>query len=280
MPRPRICPIDKEREVKHIIPVFALISAAGAIILSIVMKRLWAAVLLFIAFFCGLSALFWLTLWAFSLCAGKREYNAPSRLYLFLLNCAYSYVCGAARLKVRTKGLEMLPDEPFLLVSNHLSNLDNMVQSLCLYPRPIAYIAKAELFKIPLVRGLITRCLYLSLDRKNPRKGRETIAKAMELIKTVPVGVYPEGHRGNGTELGEFHAGCLKIATKTGSPIAVAVIYGTDKAKRRAPFRATEVRFEIVEVITPGKRKTAELSGEILEKLALRFESLRKEGQE
>jgi len=265
--------------VKYIIPVTALISAAGAVVLSIVINKLWAVILLFIALFFGLSALFWLILWAFSLCVRKKEYEAPSRLYLFLLNAAYSYVCGAARLKVRTKGLEKLPDEPFLLVSNHLSNLDNMVQSLCLYPRPIAYVAKAELFKISLVRGLITRCCYLSLDRKNPRKGRETIAKAMELIKGTPVGVYPEGHRGNGEEPGEFHAGCLKIASKTGAPIAVGVIYGTEKAKKRMPFKSTEVRFEIVEVIRPDKRKTNELSEDIREKIAFRFAELRKEEQ-
>ncbi len=264
--------------MKHIIPIIALLSAAGAVIISTAGGKLWAVIPLFIALFCGLSALLWLILWAFSLCVRKKEYDTPSRLYMFLLNTAYSYVCGAARLKVRARGLEKLPDKPFLLVSNHLSNLDNMVQSLCLYPRPIAYIAKAELFKISLVRGLITRCLYLSLDRKNPRKGRETIAKAMELIKSVPVGVYPEGHRGNGEEPGEFHAGCLKVASKTGTPVAAAVIYGTEKAKKRMPFRSTEVYFEIVDVIAPDKRKTTELSEEIREKIALRFAELRKEG--
>ncbi len=265
--------------MKHIIPIIAFISVAAAVAVSIVINKLWAVILLFIAAFACFSVLFWLVLWVFSLSVRKKEYEDASPLYLFLLNAAYSYVCGAARLKVRTKGLEKLPDVPFLLVSNHLSNLDNMVQSLCLYPRNIAYITKTELFKISLVRGLITRCRYLPLDRTNPRKGRAAITRAQELIKRgdTCIGVFPEGHRGDGTKLGDFHAGCLKIASKTGAPIAAAVITGTEKAKKRMPFRSTEVCFEIVEVIYPNGEKTTELSEEIREKIAQRLSVLGKE---
>ncbi len=213
----------------------------------------------------GLSLLFWLIMWIFSAFVPNKIYSEPSKLYLRLLNLAYAYVCEGARVKIHTSGLEKIPDEPFVLVSNHASNLDNMVQCLALKNRPMAFIAKEELFKIPIVRGMITRCCYISIDRKTSKRGKPAIETAEDYLRrgVCCIGVYPEGHRNRGGELGKFHAGSFRIAVNTQCPIVVSAVTGTENVKRRFPFRRTHVRFDILEVVSPQGRKSTELAQSI-----------------
>lgn len=250
-----------------IIIVLSLICAAA---LSVIIGNLW----LFFAFFPGfaiaLSLLLWIVLAVMSAIVPRgKYYREPSGFYLYMLNIAYAFVCGGAGVKIRARGLEKLPEKPFLLVSNHRSQLDNMVQSLVLRPRKIAFIAKEQLFKIPIVRGMITRCCYVSIGRKSLKGDKPSIELAEGYISSgvMSIGVYPEGHRSKDGQLLKFHAGSLKIAVDTGCPIVVSAIIGTERVHKRFPFRRTEVRFDIIDVIDPRDRKSVELTEEVREKI-------------
>lgn len=228
--------------------------------------QIWMLPVAFLGFCFLYALLYWVFLGLFSLHIRLGEtYDRPSKVDYRLLNSAYRFLCTGARVRIHVSGLEKLPKGRFLLVSNHLSRFDNMIQSVVLKNTELAFISKPSNFSIPIGRRYITRCCYLSIDRGSARNALTTIHRAAELIASdaVSFGVYPEGHRGTGTTLQEFRPGCLKIATKAGCPIVAATIYGTQEIHRNFPWRVTDVYFDILDVIQPGKKKSVELSGQI-----------------
>lgn len=247
-----------------VILLLSLITAV-CFTLSAGIRQLWVLPVSFIVCAVLLCLIYWLILGIFSLGVDlKKEYDKPSALYLFLLNAAYWFVCTAGRVRVHISGMEKIPAERrFLFVSNHLSRFDPMIQCLVLRKTPIAFISKPANFKIPIGRRFMNRCCYIPVDRESPRNAAKSISRAVELIKAdaVSIGVYPEGHRGNGFELGEFRAGCLKAAAKSKCPIVVSTITGTDKIHQRFPWRRTDVYFDIIDVVAPAdNEKTTELA--------------------
>lgn len=233
------------------------------------LSQIWIFPICFIICVPVFSLIYWFILWLTCFYIPvKKEYEKPSKFYQFLLNAAYWFVCSAARVRVHTTGLEKVPkDRKFLFVSNHLSRFDNMVQCVVLRKTPLAFITKPSNYKIPIGRHLMSRCCYVSIDRGSPKSAAKSIARAAELIRSdaVSVGVFPEGHRGTGYELQEFKAGCFKAAAKADCPIVAATICGTEKVHKNFPFHKTEVYFDILEVIEPGKEKTTELALNIKE---------------
>ena len=258
------------------IAVSLIISAAGAAAICAVFGIFPLLLPIFLGIALAVNLLIWFVLWIFSLFVNRKKvYEKPSKFYLRMLNFGYAYICEGARVKISSSGTEKVPDKPFMLVSNHLSQLDNMVQCLALKPRALAYITKESLFKIPIVGRTIWRCCYMPIDRKSLRAGKNAVELAEDYINrgVLSVGVFPEGTRGDGVNLGKFHAGSFKIALKTGCPVVVAAIQGTKDAHKRTPWRSTKVRFDIIEVIDPAGHKSVELSELVRGKISAFLES-------
>lgn len=231
---------------------------------------------IFLGLALAVNLLIWLVLWIFSLFVDKKKvYEKPSNFYRRMLNFGYAYICEGARVKIKTSGTEKIPEKPFLLVSNHLSQLDNMIQCLVLKNRPLAYITKESLFKIPIVGRTIWRCCYMPIDRKSLRAGKSAVEASEDYIRrgVLSVGVFPEGTRGDGINLGKFHAGSFKIALKTGCPIVVSAVRGTKEVHKRTPWRSTKVTFDIIDVIDPAGHKSVELSELVRGKISAFLES-------
>ena len=96
--------------------------------------------------------------------------------------------------RVEIIGAENEPENgPFIVCANHLSNHDVVLLAACL-KHQVRYLAKAELFKIPLLKQLITALGAFPVDRK---KGDvAAIKKMIQLIEDGEViGVFPQGHR-------------------------------------------------------------------------------------
>lgn len=110
------------------------------------------------------------------------------------------------------------------------------------------FIAKQELFKIPVIGRVMHKSFCLPLDRENSRKDARTVLKAIKLLneQTAVIGIYPEGRRNEGEGLLPFKNGAFKIAQKSGAPIVVAVIRNSEKIMKNAPFKKTEVSLEFV----------------------------------
>lgn len=229
---------------------------------------LWKLPLLYAAGVAASAAAYWLFLWLASLMIPRgKEYDRPSRFYDALLNSGYRFLYEATGARVHVTGRGNLPaDGRFVLVSNHLSNFDNMIQSACLRPARLAFISKPENFRIPIGGRMIRRGCYLPIDRNDARSSALTLKRASELLKSGAVdaiGVYPEGHRGQSYDLQPMHAACMNVASWANVPIVVATIAGTENVHRNFPLRRTDVYFDILGTVDARGRRTDEVTREV-----------------
>lgn len=170
------------------------------------------------------------------------------------------------RVHTTLTGEEKLPrDGRFLLVCNHRSMQDPLTTLSKLRKYDLAFISKKDNSKIPVIWPLAYGFGCLPIDRENDREALKTIINAANYIKKdfCSMCIYPEGTRSSTEELLPFKAGALKIAQKAGVPIVVASLDGTQNVKKNFPWRRTEVRLNILELIPADKVKatgTTELS--------------------
>lgn len=251
--------------MKPLFIIGAVLTLALSFFFSFSWALLWQLPLLFLSVFLGVTLLYWL-FWAFACLPIQKQYSydRPSPFYYRLLQSGYRFAYEGARARVRVSGLDKLPDTPFLLVSNHLSNFDNMIQSVALQDRQIAYISKPENFGIPIGGRLIWRSCYLPIERDNLREG------------IINMAVYPEEHRGKSYELQPFHPGCLNAAIWADCPIVVSTITGTEKIHTHFPFRSTEVHFDILETVDTHGKRAADLSEQIRSTMQAHLNTYRK----
>lgn len=195
----------------------------------------------------------WLILIAFCLPVSmKKEFTVPSRFYGKIMNFGYWVLCGNARIRMHATGLEKVPDgEHFLLVSNHRSSFDNMVQTYMLKKELFSYVTKKENFKIPIGRHFMKKICYLPLNRGDIRSAVKVINDASGFIKNgyCSIGLFPEGTRTKDGKLGPFKPGCFKIAVKSKCPIVVTTTTGAEMVHRNWPFKKTHVYFDVLKFI-------------------------------
>ena len=189
-----------------------------------------------------------------------------SPFYRFLMTQSTGLLVHLCGVRVKTEGFEHIPkDRPFLLVGNHRSNFDPIIALWTLRHYKLTFVSKPENLQMPIVGKILYKCGFLAIDREDDRRAVTTILAAAAQIQngTCSVGIYPEGTRNReGTGLLPFKNGSFKIAQRTGAPIVVAAIEGTERIHRHAPL-PTHVRFSIAGVIEqPEGRRcgTQELS--------------------
>ena len=130
--------------------------------------------------------------------------------------------------KIQVNGRENIPEnESFLVVSNHQSNFDIPIL-LGYFGHPLAFIAKIETKKMPIVRDWMTyiRCIFM--DRSDFRKSVAAINQGAEGLKEgYNYVIFPEGTRSKDGSLGDFKPGSLKMASKAGVKILPLTITGS-----------------------------------------------------
>ena len=124
-------------------------------------------------------------------------------------------------------GTENIPATgPVVIAANHLSLLDPPVLGAAA-PRPVHFMAKAELFK-PAWFGFIIRKLGV-FPVKRGGADREAIKTGLAYLKNNEVlAVFPEGTRSKTGDLGRAGGGAFMMAVKMKATIIPAYIYGTD----------------------------------------------------
>lgn len=112
-----------------------------------------------------------------------------------------------------------------VIVSNHASYWDPIAVA-CAFDRKVHYMAKSELFQIPLL-GPVIRSLGAFPVRRD-RSDRSAIRTAVSYLQEGEVvGVFPEGTRSKTGELLKPHLGAAMIAQKAGVPILPVALSGT-----------------------------------------------------
>jgi 1-acyl-sn-glycerol-3-phosphate acyltransferase len=134
--------------------------------------------------------------------------------------------------RARAVGAENVPAEgPLIVACNHISYLDPPVLgSFC--PRRISYMAKKELFAVP-VLGMVIRALgAYAVDRRGG--GAAAIKRSLQVLKSGgAVGIFPEGTRNRAGAIAP-QTGVALLASLAQVPVVPAFIRGTDRALRLA----------------------------------------------
>lgn len=154
------------------------------------------------------------------------------RVALHLYSCAWAtfYVVMNPLWSVRVRGRALLPWRgPAVLVANHLSILDILVVYALF--RPFKWVAKAELFRLPVIGWNMSMNDYVRIWRGD----RESVRGMMEhcrrhLARGVPVLLFPEGTRSRDGRLQPFRDGAFRLAHEAGCPVIPIAITGTGDA--------------------------------------------------
>ena len=136
-------------------------------------------------------------------------------------------------------------------MSNHLSNFDIPVL-LAYLPVQFRWLAKAELFKIPLFGYAMQRAGYISIDRSNFKSAVRSLKKAAKNIRDgVSVLIFPEGTRSQDCNIQQFKKGGFVLAVDSGVPIIPVIIHGTwpIMPKKRILVKPGNVVLEIAKPI-------------------------------
>ncbi|HEX6081080.1 MAG TPA: lysophospholipid acyltransferase family protein [Methylomirabilota bacterium] len=152
-------------------------------------------------------------------------------LYAVLKPIAVALMRLFFRLEVVSPGL-VPATGPVLIVSNHVSVLDPPFVGASA-PRPLFFMAKEELFRIPLF-GRLIRALNARPVRRDGSDTRALKAALAQLEEGRALLVFPEGTRGEeGQPLREGKAGVGMLAVLSGAPVVPVYVSGTGAALPR-----------------------------------------------
>ncbi|HET6440204.1 MAG TPA: lysophospholipid acyltransferase family protein [Anaeromyxobacter sp.] len=185
------------------------------------------------------------------------------RVALQLYSCAWAtlYVVSNPLWRSRVKGRSRLPWRgPAVIVANHLSMLDILV----LYGlfRPFKWVAKAELFRVPVVGWNMWINDYVPVLRGDRESVKRMMARCRaHLERGTPLLLFPEGTRALDGHLQRFKDGAFRLAFEARVPVVPVVLTGTYEAlpkhgmAMRGPMRA---RVEVLEPLEPTAFESAE----------------------
>jgi 1-acyl-sn-glycerol-3-phosphate acyltransferase len=120
---------------------------------------------------------------------------------------------------VRLKGLENLGRPPYIFMGNHQSALD-IYALFAVLPPSFRWIAKRELFSIPIFGWALGRAGHISVDRANAREAVKAMERAASNIRAgTTIVMFPEGTRSRDGRLLPFKRGSFSLAFKARVPV-------------------------------------------------------------
>jgi 1-acyl-sn-glycerol-3-phosphate acyltransferase len=132
----------------------------------------------------------------------------------------------------RIYGVERVPQQSALvIVSNHASHFDPPILSAAMR-RPVAYMAKEELFRVPVLGQAIQLYGAYPVKRGSPDRSaiREALAKLQE---GWAVGVFPSGTRTEDGRITDPKLGAVMVAAKAQVPLLPVSLWGTQRILRK-----------------------------------------------
>ncbi|WP_020407609.1 lysophospholipid acyltransferase family protein [Hahella ganghwensis] len=155
-----------------------------------------------------------------SICLGafvdfEKRYYLISRFNVFAIWWA-KVICG---LKYEIEGIENIPEQACVVVSNHQSAWETYLLGIMF--RPQATVLKQELIKIPFFGWALKKVMPIALDRSKPalalkqllKQGKERLAAGLWVV------IYPEGTRIRKGGYGRYNKGATYLACAAGVPL-------------------------------------------------------------
>lgn len=208
---------------------------------------LWKLFYLLFMLFCMLALLFILPF----------KYILPSSSYRRLI-----YLCAAfwGKTTVRSTGssvsienLDKLPDTGRIcFIGNHQGFFD-IPAFLGWIGRPAGFVAKQELFKVPILSLWMQQIPCVFIDRNSARKAMESFKVSAELISNGhPLVIFPEGSRSKSDTMGNFHLGSLKLPAMAKAVIVPFAIKGSWRIMEiDGRIHSAKVKIRVLDPITP-----------------------------
>lgn len=253
--------IDKGREdfVRYIVLILAFLlavffCAAGGGFADL--GWLWILPVGFLGSLAALLVTFFVVLWISCVVVDMdKPQKKDSHYYRMLTYMAADLVIWILRMRVRTSGLEKTPKQGrFLLVCNHINDLDPVLLLSYFKKSQLAFISKRENDTMFLVGKVMHKIMCQLINRENDREALKTIIACIRLIQEdqVSVAVFPEGYTSLDGLLHPFRSGVFKIAQKAKVPIVVCTVQNTNKVFRNAKaLRPTDVHLHVLTVLQP-----------------------------
>jgi 1-acyl-sn-glycerol-3-phosphate acyltransferase len=178
----------------------------------------------------------------------KRRYRVRfRRLRWIVFRAARPLVLALFRqiLRLRIEGIENVsPAGGAVMVSNHLHNADPIILE-AVFPRPVRFMAKQEIFRVPVISFIVRLTEAFPVDRGAP--DRAALRAAQERLDDgAIIGLFPEGTRSATAALKAVYPGAAMIVTRSNVPVIPTAIFGTEtlpfngaKGRRRGKTRVT-----------------------------------------
>lgn len=174
-------------------------------------------------------------------------------------------------------GAEHLPAGPVIFMSNHQSNFD-ILSLLAALPRQIHWIAKKELFDIPVFGSSMRRGGYIPLDRGDGRKALQSMDEAAATIhQGKSVVLFPEGTRTQDGNLLPFKRGGFILARKAAVPVIPVTINGSGRINPAGRIRLYPGTIHITlhpSVTVPAELRRSEAETWMMETVRSRIDSV------
>ena len=156
-----------------------------------------------------------------------RVANLWARLLLLISN-----------VKVEIKGEEnVLVDRAQIFMANHQSNFDIFILQAYI-PCQFRWLAKKELFRIPVFGLAMKRVGAIEIDRGNRVIAIKNLDEAVQKIKEgIPVVTFPEGTRSRDRRIKSFKKGAFYMAIKSGVPITPISIIGSGEIMSKSSLK-------------------------------------------
>ena len=223
-------------------------------------RWLWMLPVCFFAAFILLILVWFLLLISMSAAVNiKKEQKKDSPLYRRVMHLTADALITLLRIKITATGMEKLPkDGRFLLVCNHINDLDPVILLTVFRKSQLAFISKRENDRKFIIGPFLRKILCQPVNRENDREALKTILRCIEIIKEdkASIAVFPEGYVSLDRVLHPFRPGVFKIAQRAQVPIVVCTLRGScsilPNAKKLKP---SEAEVHLLEVIPPEELK-------------------------
>tara|TARA_Y100001968_G_scaffold255997_1_gene242269 strand:- start:168 stop:845 length:678 start_codon:yes stop_codon:yes gene_type:complete len=194
--------------------------------------------------------------------AGVEKINVSSPRQSFVYGCvSYLLVFPIFRFLFRGQkiGTSNLPKTGgVVVVSNHGSHLDPPILGHAL-GRPVAFMAKSELFTVPILSLIISACGAYPVKRG--AGDREALRTASNrLIEGWATGVFLDGTRQENGRVNDPKAGAALLSARTGCPILPVAIVNSHRAFPKGSLlpRFVPIHLRVGELIQPPKTRKRE----------------------
>lgn len=140
--------------------------------------------------------------------------------------------------RVTVMGAEnVLIGKPQIFMSNHQSDFDILIV-LGFIPGQFRWIAKKELFKIPVFRTAMRNAGYIEIDRQQHEKAMKSLDVAARKVREgKSVMTFPEGTRSKDGKIKPFKQGMFHLAIQAGVPIVPITIVGAGNIMPKRSLR-------------------------------------------